>query len=266
LIALALVVRVVLVRLRRVAINTTTKTCVVTGASAGIGRQLATEMVKRGWTVIGVARREWLLEELARELGPRFIYYRCDVSDPASVHAVSQEIKQKGLKPTLFFLNAGIMELDKDGAPLLEMHKRTFNTNYFGVMSWVDEWLPAVKGWGGGTFVTMSSVAALSPLAISLPARYGSGAGYSASKAALISCFESLRRQYRRDGVGFTLVVPGPVNTDMIRETLVKLPFTHQPADEARYIVAQVLKGKRRIEPSWLYSGLVRVGNFIGYK
>jgi len=59
---------------RRIPVNQTTKTCLVTGASSGIGREIAREMVKRDWTVIGVARGEEKLKELERELGNKFIF------------------------------------------------------------------------------------------------------------------------------------------------------------------------------------------------
>src|SRR5437660_5825759 len=92
-------------------INTATKTCLITGASSGIGKHLAIEMVKRGWKVIGVARRAELLDRLAQDLGDAmFTPFVCDVGDVEQIHTVSETIRAQGLQPTLFFLNAGTGE------------------------------------------------------------------------------------------------------------------------------------------------------------
>jgi len=266
-----------------VALNQATKTCLITGASSGIGRCLAIEMVKRGWTVIGVARREEKLKELEHELGAMtpnpeinfaysktvrpdastgsaegrertiFVPYACDVSMPERVQTVSQDMKTKGLRPTLFFLNAGMGDVETPFKPMLAIHQQTFDTNYFGVVSWVDEWINDVKSLGGGTFVATSSVNAI----------YGDGASYCASKAALVACFNTLRRQYQPEGIGFVLVLPGPVNTTMLKVPH-PLPFTHEPEADAKYIIEQVFKGKKQIEPSWVYSYAVRLLSWLG--
>jgi short-subunit dehydrogenase len=211
-------------------------------------------MIKRGWKVIGVARREEKLKEVQQDLGTEFIPYVCDVNDPAQVNAVSQNMKQQGLRPTLFFLNAGAGNFEGKFQPLLANHQQTFATNYFGVISWIDAWINEVKSYGGGTFVATSSVNALF-------AGPGVG-GYGASKAALNACFKSLRLQYLADNIGFILVLPGPVATEMLK-TPKPMPFTHQAADEAQYIVDQVFKRTQQIEPSCFYSGLFRFLNWL---
>ena len=234
-------------------INIKTKTCLVTGASSGIGQHIAIEMIKRGWKVIGVARRSDRLNKLKQELGDtKFIPFVCDVSDSEKVHDVSEKIKAQGLQPTLFFLNAGAAEHADKWKVSVAGHKKTFATNYFGAISWIEEWLLPVKQLGGGTFVAISSVLAL--LATS-----GSDA-YAASKVALLHCFDSFRRYYINDNIGFSVVLPGPVDTELLKGvSREKLPFLHQPDEEARYIVEQVFARKKQIEPSWIYSIALRV-------
>lgn len=236
-------------------INEATKTCLITGASSGIGRHIAIEMVKRGWNVIGIARGEEKLKEVERELGSSFIPFVCDVSKPDQVHQVSQQIKEQKLQPTLFFLNAGMGEIEESYQPMLAIHQKTFATNYFGVVAWVDEWLPVVKSFGGGTFVVTSSVMAI----WSGP----KSASYGASKVALNTCFRSLRLQYRNDGIGFVVVLPGPVDTDMLKGDARALPFSHDPESEAQYIIKQVFKRQKQIEPSWFYSWSLRILNLL---
>lgn len=238
-------------------INTSTKTCLVTGASSGIGKYLAIEMVRRGWKVIGVARRTDRLEQLQQELGPEyFVPFVCDVADLEKIHQVSNLIKQQGLQPTLFFLNAGTGERDQKWQPAIVNHKQAFSTNYFGAIAWIDEWLLPVRQLGGGNFVAVSSL--IARLAVPEIAAYG------ASKAAIFYCFESLRRQYLYDNIGFSVVLPGPVDTEMLKdETAKKLPFIHQPCQEACYIIDQVFAGKKVIEPSCFYSAAFRLLNYL---
>src|ERR1700738_409119 len=84
------------------------KIALVTGASSGIGKAISRELVKRGWQVVGVARSADKLEQLQKELSDFFIPLVCDVSRKEEVAQISLSILNKGLIPSLFFLNAGI--------------------------------------------------------------------------------------------------------------------------------------------------------------
>lgn len=230
---------------KRVLVNEGSRVCLVTGASSGIGAALSKRMVRRGWTVIGVARRAPLLEALSVELGKdRFIPYVGDVGDLEAVHAISTQIKIRGLKPTLFFLNAGMGGQDLPYQISTKQHKATFDVNYLGVIAWVEEWIAAVKGYGGGVFVATSSVSALYP-----PPGVAS---YSASKAALNASFRAWGMQYLHENIGFVVALPGPVATDMLK-TKQPLPFTQRPEGTAQYIIEQTFSGERFIEPAWFY-------------
>jgi 3-hydroxy acid dehydrogenase/malonic semialdehyde reductase len=241
---------------QRVPINQQTKTCLVTDAASGIGRALSAEMVKQGWKVIGVGLNAQLLEEVKQQLGSgKFIPYVCDVSNHEAVHEASDDMKARGLKPTLFFLNAGIRMRDEKGKIITTDYQKVFAVNYFGVIAWIEHWLPMVKQWGGGTFVATSSIAALFD-----PAPGGSA--YGASKAALINSFRSLRLQYLNDKIGFSVVLPGMVDTKM-GAPIGLVPFVHSAADEARYIIAQTFKGRKQIEPSCFWSTFVRLARML---
>ena len=235
---------------RNPAINQSTKTCVVTGASSGIGRELAVQMIKRGWKVIGVARRIKLLQEIQQTNTECFIPIECDTSDLQQVHVTCTKIRDLNLHPTLFFLNAGMGEPQYDFDPLIPINEKTFNTNYFGPLAWIDEWLPTLKTCDGGTFVATVSAMTF----IALP---GANA-YSSSKTALTHCFESLRRQYINKNMGFSSVFSGPVDTNMLKGSPQKLPFTHTAANEAAYIIDQVFAGKKNIYPSFIYTILFK--------
>lgn len=233
-------------------INMSTRTCLITGASSGIGEQFAIEMIKRGWKVIAIARRAENLDKLSQKLGATaFIPFVCDVGNLEQVHNVSEAIKAQGLKPTLFFLNAGTGESEQKWQISTVSHQQTFATNYFGAIAWIEEWLLPVKQLGGGTFVATSSVSAL----LAPP----DAAAYAASKIAILHCFDAFRRLYLYDNIGFSVVLPGPVNTEMLKGAAQYLPFKHQSDEEARYIIDQVFAGKKQIEPSWFYSFVFRL-------
>lgn len=234
----------------KIPVNETTKTCLVTGASSGIGAELSRQMVRKGWTVLGIARSEDKLNDLRKELGDELIPYACDVGKQEQIRKTSGKIKKDGHKPTLFFLNAGTGLPDVYNKFDTDKHRETLDVNYFGVTGWVEEWLGNVKDNGGGTFVVTSSVSALY-------ATPGS-AGYSMSKMAVNGCFRSLRLQYYNDYIGFVVVMPGPVQTGMLRIDK-PLPFTQQPEEMAKYMIEKVFDGEQEIEPSWVYSLFLRI-------
>lgn len=218
----------------------TSKICLITGASSGIGRCMAHEMVQRGWRVVAVARRGSKLDELAETLGrDNLIPMVCDVSKADQVKDVSAEMKSNNLYPTLFFLNAGDGNEEDDKGLDLELHRRTFDTNYFGVMTWIDQWIVTLKERNGGTFVATSSIQSLRGMP--------GAAAYGASKSALNYSFESMDAMYYKDGIRFLVAYPGPIDTAMLK-TEKPLPCTWEPQEAARYIVRRALRGSAKIQ------------------
>lgn len=231
------------------------KSCLVTGASSGIGKHMACEMAHRGWKVIAIARRGDELDKLARSLGEdKLIPIVCDVSDFEQVRDVSAELMNREIYPSLFFLNAGDGEEEDDKGLDWEFHKRIYEVNYFGAISWVSQWIPILKEKGGGTFVGTSSIQSF----IGMPG----AAAYGSSKAALRNCFESLDAMYYKNNIRFALVFPGPVDTAMLK-TDRPLPSTWKPEKAAKYIVKKVLKGSTKIKfpPRWVI--LVGIGKHL---
>lgn len=235
---------------KTVPINESSKTCLVTGASYGLGREISKIMVKKGWKVIGIARSEEPMKQLSKELGPNFIYYICDVSKFDCVKSTSDTIKNLQLKPTLFFLNAGIGDLEIPYKFSLKRNQELFNTNYFGTVAWIEQWLNSVKSYGGGTFIGISSISSLFPMNI---------ATYGATKSAINTLFHSLRLQYRNDNIGFTAVILGPIKTRLCRRTA----HVHDPAIDAQYIIDKVFERRKQIETNMYFSTLFRIFNWL---
>src|SRR5438045_1003718 len=93
-------------------------TCLVTGASSGIGAEIARELAARGHGVTLMARREDRLRELAAEIGGEVV--ACDVSDEKARERAAHEIEERGLAVEVLVNNAGFgtagrfQELDQD--------------------------------------------------------------------------------------------------------------------------------------------------------
>ena len=126
--------------------------------------------------------------------------------------------------------------------------------NYFGVLSWVEQWAdPATDN--EMTFVVTSSVNAF----FAPPG----GAAYAASKAAIAKAFESLQLCYINTKLRFSIVYPGPIATKGLKGNV---PFVWSAEKLAKHMVRQTLKGKLRIEPSLFYSIITRLLNWLPKK
>lgn len=203
-----------------------------------MGEGLARLLIKQGWSVVAIARRLDRLTTLQNELGKDSFYpFYCDVTKPKEIWQVTQTLKKKGLIPRLFFLNAGSGWKEDLGNPSVDFHREIFNVNYFGALSWIEQWLPEVKD-RETIFVGISSITTLFPT-------LGS-ASYCASKAALKACFHSLSLQYDSSPVRFVTVLPGPINTALLK-TDKDLPFSWAPDKAAHYILKKVFAKKEVI-------------------
>jgi short-subunit dehydrogenase len=183
------------------------RTVLVTGASSGIGKEIARLLARRGDFPVLVARRAGPLRELTEELGTGAAY-PCDVTDGESVQALVEEVKQTRGRIDVLINNAGYGFFG--GALDIPMsdYEGMLQTNYLGAVRMTRAVIPHMLEAGGGRIVNIASVAGLT----------GSPnlAAYSASKFALIGFSESLDLEYApviRVGV----LCPGPVQTPFFR-------------------------------------------------
>jgi 3-hydroxy acid dehydrogenase/malonic semialdehyde reductase len=230
------------------------KIALVTGASKGIGRALVEDLTRRGWQVIGVARSKEKLKDLEEEFGDRFIPVACDVAKHDEVARISQKLIEEEKIPSLFFLNAGVageVACETPNCFTLTKHEEVFDVNYFGVLSWVEAWIPVCKQ-QYTTFVVTSSVNAI----FAPP----TGSAYAASKAAIAKAFEGLALTYYQSNLRFAVVYPGPVATEGLKGNV---PFVWSAERMAKYMVSKVLKGKTHIENSIFYSLFTRLLRFL---
>jgi len=175
----------------------TARSALVTGASSGIGRAVAEELHRRGFSVVAAARRLDSLDGLACAARVEL-----DVTSDSSVRdavAAAGPIE-------ILVNNAGIGAGGPAEHVPLEETVRQMDTNFFGVVRLTRAVLPQMRRRGSGTIVNISSMSAKIPWLFA--------GSYAASKAAVDSYSEALRFEVATFGIGVLLVAPGKVATD----------------------------------------------------
>jgi NAD(P)-dependent dehydrogenase (short-subunit alcohol dehydrogenase family) len=181
------------------------KIVLITGASSGIGAELARRAAAAGARLALVARRADRLEKLAAECGPDTLVLAADLSSlEACCAAVDQTVDKLGGLDVLL-LNAGI----SSNLPVAEvsdpaLFSTVMQTNYFGPVHCAWRALPHLRR-SRGAIVVVSSLQG--------KAGFPGFAAYSASKHALHGFFDSLRAE--QDDVQITIACPGPVATEI---------------------------------------------------
>lgn len=183
----------------------TIKRAVVTGASSGIGQASVRALVGKGWQVVGLARREENLRDLAKELGEGFTYQVCDVTDEDSTRKAVDAVLSEG--PVKALVNCVGAAFGKDAVATsnLDDWRGMYELNVLGTLRVIQKFLPALKE-SEGTVLVVSSTAGIEP--------YEGGGGYCASKAAERVMARILRLELVGEPVRVVDIAPGLVHTD----------------------------------------------------
>jgi short-subunit dehydrogenase len=191
-----------------------TGTCLITGASAGIGNEFARQMAERGYNVTLAARRIDRLTELAAELqekhNVRAIPVACDVTDPVQRQELLESIEARGDHVEILINNAGI---GTDGAFLddpLETQMQQLEVNVVALTALTHMAVPGMLEKGAGAVLNVASTAGFQPM----PRQ----AVYAATKAYVLSFSQGLSQEFKGTGVSFTALCPGPTRTEFFGE------------------------------------------------
>ncbi|MDO8448352.1 MAG: SDR family oxidoreductase [Rhodoferax sp.] len=227
----------------------------ITGASSGLGRQMAIEFSRRGYRLALTARRLDALQELKAELerngGGEVFVADLDVTDDASVTRVFAETRALMGSLDIVVANAGIGHHGYIGKLPFAKVRETVNTNVTGFMATVEAAMYHFREQGHGHLVGISSVAAFR----GMPA----GGVYGASKAAVTTYLESLRAETHTSPIRITTLSPGFIDTPLNRGAKSR-PFVI-PVEKGGKLLVDLIEKKveRATVPRWPWAVVARL-------
>ncbi|MFD0688076.1 SDR family NAD(P)-dependent oxidoreductase [Actinomadura fibrosa] len=219
---------------------------VVTGASSGIGRELAAEFARNGFDVV-MAAEDAGIAEAARAIGygATTTPVRVDLASRAGVEELYAAVRAAGRAPAAVAINAGVgvagdFARDND----LDAELNLINLNVASAVHLARLVLPDMIEAGSGRVLFTSSIAA------SGPGPYQ--ATYAASKAFLYSFAQALRQELGDTGVTVTALLPGPTETDFfdragLQDTKLGQMDKDDPAQVAREGFEALMAGKDHV-------------------
>jgi len=194
------------------------KISIVTGAGSGIGKALALELAGRGARIAATDIDEGRLKAVVAELrskGAQAHGYRFDQSKLAEAQRFRLDFLADFPRADILCLNAGIMHTAEFSETTLEDWRRVMDVNLWGPLYLLQDFLADLKIQRGGGILLTASLAGL----IGFP----STSAYSASKFAVRALGESLRAELRRDNIRVSVLCPGIVRTNLVRDGKVNL-------------------------------------------
>ena len=227
-------------------------TCLITGASSGIGVEFARELVTHGLGVTLVARREDRLRELAAELiGVRVEVIAADVSGDAGRKRLFAAVAERGLDVEVLVNNAGYSTAGRFWENDPEREVGLVRTNVEAVIALCREFLPGMVERGRGAVLNVASTASFQPIPMQ--------ASYAASKAFVLNFTDALHAELKGTGVTATSLCPGPVKTEFVEvaglqqaESDMPDVFWDTPENVAKAAVSGMEKGRRIVIPGTL--------------
>jgi short-subunit dehydrogenase len=221
----------------------TGKTILITGASSGIGYELAKQFAHENCNLILLARRKDILDSLSQELRTNkntILTYKCDVSKKDDVKNVFNDIRKNTAHVDIAILNSGIghnITVENFDSKFAD---ETFQVNVLGLIYCIEELLKDFLLKKDGVIVGVSSIADVRG--------FPRSGIYAASKAAASTLLESFRVEFKPHNIKVITVRPGWVRTPMIKKNDFKMPFLMDAEKAAQIIIKGIKKEKKIIE------------------
>lgn len=222
--------------------KTKAKVALVTGSTTGLGKAIALELAREGFTVIANSERTTPETKSAtseiKKISKQTIFIQADVSDSSQVNKMVQEIIKKFGKIDVLVNNSGIA-IDKTLENMTDNDwSKVIAVNLTGVFNCTRATIPYMREQGFGRVVSMSSVSGETGTI--------GKSNYAASKAGIIAFTKSIAQEYAGDGITVNAIAPGLIKTKMveaistriIKEMVQKIPVGHlgEPTDIANIV------------------------------
>lgn len=231
----------------------------ITGASEGIGRAVAEELAREGFTVYASARSEDKLQELAASFTGtgKIVPMQLDVTDRKANRACVDRIIAEASKLAVCILNAGTFAPVRGKAMTFEEFSFMLSVNVDGVLNGLLPAVEAMKEAGQGQIAIVSSVAGYGGLP--------KNAAYGISKAGLINMAESLKFDFDKLNIKIQIVTPGFIDTPLTKKNDFPMPFL-MPVDKAAERFVRGLKSNAfEITFPRRFTFMLKVVNLLPY-
>jgi short-subunit dehydrogenase len=204
--------------------NVKGRVAIVTGASTGIGREVARELASRSATVVLASRNREKLEAVAEDLAPYpglTLVIPTDVTDRYAVEALARRTVEVYGSIDILVNNAGMGLFAPIAGGSIENARRLFEVNFWGAVQSIQATVPYMQSQRRGHIVNVSSIAGwIAPPHMGM---------YAATKFALRAVSDSLRVELAGSGVNVSTIFPGLTQTQFTENMVQEVAVPHIP-------------------------------------
>jgi short-subunit dehydrogenase len=226
------------------------RTILITGASSGLGAEMARQFAAAGHDLALCARRVERLEQLRDEIEAispdvTVLIRALDVDDHDAVFRVFHEIADELHGIDRVIVNAGIGKGAAIGTGRFDVNKQTMTTNAISALAQCEAAMELFRTAGDGHLVVVSSMSALRGLPKAMTA-------YSASKAAVATIAEGIRAELIGSKIKVTTLFPGYIRSEMNERVEQRTPLMSNTTDGVRSMVRAIDREVGRAAvPAW---------------
>ncbi|MDH4041646.1 MAG: SDR family oxidoreductase [Gammaproteobacteria bacterium] len=233
---------------------TTAKSVLITGATRGLGENLARQFASRGYRLALTGRKQADLDRLAAELAgksPGIVVETLDVTDYGSIAPVIERCAERLGGLDIIVVNAGVAFVTPVGKGHLDLVRQTIDVNLTGAIATAEAAVELFRRQGHGQVVGISSIAGVRGMR--------NNGVYCATKAGFSRYLEALRLETRRHSIVVTDLAPGYIDTELNR-AIPNRPFV-VTAEKGTRIMVDLIERKVsfRYVPPWPWTLVAQV-------